>query len=164
MPIYEYYCPACHVIFNFFARTMTVTQQPTCPRCKKQELSRQVSMFAVTGPGGDSAEPPLPANDQRMEQAIASLAGEAESMNPDDPRQAADLMRRFSNMTGMKFGEGVEEALGRLEAGEDPDKIEQELGDQLEDEDVLLAGEGKEGAGAGGGKGMPERDPTLYDL
>jgi len=121
-------------------------------------------MFAVTGPGGDNGEPPLPVDDQRMEQAMESLAGAAESINPDDPQQAADLMRRFSNMTGMKFGEGVEEALGRLEAGEDPDKIEQELGDQLEDEDVLKMNDGKANGGRNASRGMPERDPTLYDL
>ena len=32
------------------------------------------------------------------------LAGEAENINEDDPRQAANLMRKLTDMTGMELG------------------------------------------------------------
>ena len=45
----------------------------------------------------------------------------------------AKMMRKLSDATGMKFGESMEEAMRRMEAGEDPDKIEDEMGDLLDD-------------------------------
>ena len=59
----------------------------------------------------------------------------------------------------------VEEAIRRMESGEDPDKIEEEMGDLLDAEDPLL------GEPAGGrlrnlSKKLrpPNVDDTLYDL
>jgi hypothetical protein len=54
-------------------------------------------------------------------------------MNEDDPRQGALLMRRLFESTGMPIQGGMEEALRRMEAGEDPEKIEEEMGDVMED-------------------------------
>ena len=59
------------------------------------------------------------------------LAGEADKMNEDDPKQAANLMRKLSDMTGFELGEGMDEALRRMEKGEDHEQIEAELGDIL---------------------------------
>jgi hypothetical protein len=68
-----------------------------------------VSRFAVTAKsknsGDDSGMPDLPIDEAKMERAIESLASEAENINEDDPRQAADLMRKLSNMTGLKLGD-----------------------------------------------------------
>ena len=51
-------------------------------------------------------------------------------------------------------------AIKRLEAGEDPEKIEEDMGDILGD---LMGGEDEEGGGGfGGGRGY-SRDSTLYD-
>ncbi len=63
------------------------------------------------------------------------LAREAEHMDEDDPKQAANLMRKLTDMTGLKMGSGMEEALTRMEAGEDPEQVEAEMGDILEEED-----------------------------
>ena len=35
------------------------------------------------------------------------LAGEAENINEDDPKQAAQLMRKLTHMTGMELGPGT---------------------------------------------------------
>ena len=59
-----------------------------------------------------------------MEKAFMSLMQEAENVNEDDPRQMAALMRKFTDKTGIQLGDSMEEALGRMEAGEDPDRIE----------------------------------------
>jgi len=49
--------------------------------------------------------------------------GEALWLNADDPRQAVDLMRKFSHMTGMPVGGSMEKVLQRMEAAEGPQKI-----------------------------------------
>mgnify|MGYP000687021976 CR=1 FL=1 len=168
MPLYEFYCSDCHTVFTFFSRKVDPSRCPACPRCGKARLERQVSAFAVTGrakePAGDADD--LPIDESKMERAMEALAGEAERLNEDDPRQAAQLMRKFSRMTGMEFGKGMEEALGRLEAGEDPEKIEEEMGDAMEEEEpFVLPGErGRRRAARRAARGAPRRDPTLYEL
>lgn len=104
----------------------------------------------------------LPDIDERqMEKAMGLLAQEAEHMDENDPRQAADLMRKLTDMTGLDLGSGMEEALNRMEAGEDPEKIEAEMGDILEGEDLF----GLKKQLAKGRKSLsPEVDDKLYDL
>lgn len=167
MPIYEFYCEPCHTIFNFFSKKVDTSSRPMCPRCRKTKLDRQVSMFAMTGKAGDKEEgDDLPIDENKMESAMEALAGEAEGLNEEDPRQAAQLMRKFSKMTGVEFGKGMEDALGRLEAGEDPDKIEAEMGDAMEQEDpfILPGKKGTKKARAARGRGAPLRDKTLYEM
>lgn len=167
MPVYEFYCSDCHMIFNFLSRRIETEKRPDCPRCGRPELERQVSLFAISkGRKDDGGEDDLPDLDEsRMEQAMMALAAEAEGMDEDDPRQAARLMRKLYDATGMELGGGMEEAIRRMEAGEDPDAIEEEMGDLLEGEDPF--------AGAGAKKGLknlrkkylrPKVDETLYEL
>lgn len=167
MPIYEFYCPDCHVIFSFLSKSIDTTTTPGCPRCEGKELRREVSTFAVTGKAGeDDMGDDLPIDESKMEDAITSLASEAEGMNEEDPRQAAKLMRKFSQMTGMELGGGMEEAMNRLEAGEDPDAVEKEMGDLMDGEDPFIMPGKKKGAGREGGKqrGAPAKDPLLYEM
>ena len=164
MPIYEFYCGDCNTIFNFFSKTINTTKTPKCPRCKVKTLERQMSAFAIAGKAKENNDmDDLPFDESKMEQAMNMLAGEADRINEDDPRQAADLMRRLTDMTGMKLGEGMQEALSRMEKGEDPDKIEAEMGDLLENEDPFTLPE-KKSTGKQSIKPSPDRDDTLYDL
>jgi putative FmdB family regulatory protein len=164
MPIYEFYCHKCNTVYNFFARSANTDKIPSCPKCKRIKLKRQMSIFAkVSRSKGDEAPPDdMPAIDEaRMEKAMAMLAGEAERINEDDPRQAANLMRKLSEATGLNLGSGMEEALRRMERGEDPEQIEAEMGDLLEGEEPFsFEQKGKKGAG----KPKPQVDETLYDL
>jgi hypothetical protein len=89
------------------------------------------------------------------------LASEADKINEDDPRQAARLMRKLSEATGLRMGQGMEEALSRMERGEDPDAIEQEMGDLLEGEDPFIFDQKSRSVGK---KTRPVIDETLYDL
>jgi len=91
------------------------------------------------------------------------LAGEADKINEDDPRQAANLMRKLSDMTGMELGPSMDEALSRMEKGENPEQIEAEMGDLLEGEEPFLLPE-KKGKGKKVKRPDPLRDETLYDL
>ena len=163
MPIYEFYCSDCHTIFSFFSKTINTAKRPMCPKCRKRKLERQVSAFAMTGKakeGGGSDD--LPFDEGKMEKAVTALAGEAENIKDDDPRQAAQLMRKFTKMTGMELGKGMTEALNRMESGEDPEAIEKEMGDLLEKEDPFQMPEKKGGKGAK--NRPPSRDETLHEM
>ncbi|MBC8316378.1 MAG: zinc ribbon domain-containing protein [Desulfobulbaceae bacterium] len=159
MPIYEFYCSECNTLFNFFSRRINTTKQPLCPKCN-QTLQRQMSTFATIGKATESSDDfPLDIDESQMEKVLAGLAGEAGNINEDDPRQMANLMRKFSDQTGLSLGDGMEEALARMEAGEDPDKIEQEMGDILENEDPFGKKTKKSTK-----RSRPLIDETLYEL
>ncbi|MBE9535236.1 MAG: zinc ribbon domain-containing protein [Proteobacteria bacterium] len=162
MPIYEFYCPQCHMIFNFFSRTINTEKIPSCPTCDRPKLERQMSSFAVLRGLKEDQENGLPDIDEsKLEKAMTALAGEAERINEDDPKQAAQLMRKLTQMTGLELGSGMEEALRRMEAGEDPEQIEAEMGDLLEEEDPLVfQGQKKTGSR----KPPPRKDDKLYEL
>lgn len=127
-------------------------------------MERAMSTFATISKSGDSGEdnPSMPDIDEsNMEKAMTMLAREAQGMNKDDPKQAANLMRKLTDLTGMKMGSGMEEAISRLERGEDPDQIEAEMGNLLENEDPFIL---KKIAGSLSKKNKPNRNDTLYDL
>jgi len=163
MPIYEFYCHKCNTIYNFFSRTVNTEKTPRCPSCKTIKLKRQMSIFSKISRGKeesvDDGMPPI--DEAKMEKAMSMLASEADKINEDDPRQAAMLMRKLSDATGMNLGPGMEEALSRMERGEDPEKIEAEMGDLLEGEDPFIFGPK---AKKGGKRKNPLVDEKLYDL
>lgn len=171
MPVYEFYCPDCHMIFNFLSRRINTEKRPPCPKCDRPDLERQVSLFAISKGRKETEDVgDLPDIDEsRMEQAMEALAAEAEGLDEDDPRQAARMMRKLYGAMGMDIGPGMEEAIRRMEAGEDPDAVEEELGEILESEDPFSG----EGGGTGVKKGLrglrkrylrPRVDETLYEL
>jgi hypothetical protein len=71
-------------------------------------------------------------------------------------------MRKLSDMTGLELGDSMNEALKRMEAGEDPDAIEAEMGDLLEEDEPFLLPE-KKGAKRAQ-RPAPKKDETLHDL
>jgi putative FmdB family regulatory protein len=166
VPIYEFYCCDCHALFNFLSRTIDTAKRPACPRCGRPDLERRLSRFAISK--GRSEPSPkdegMPEIDEdKLERAMEELASETEGMNEDDPRAMARMMRKLSNSTGLNLGAGMEEAIRRMEAGEDPDQIEEEMGDVLGEESPLL---GQSGGLRGFSKRLrpPEVDENLYDL
>lgn len=157
MPVYECYCPDCHTIFSFFSRRVDTETHPDCPRCGRVGLSRQASLFAIskgrgdTEAGGDGAGPPGEIDEEAMLRALNSMSGELEPLDDADPRQAARLMRRLFEAGGLTPGTGMAEAIRRMEAGEDPDAIDAELGEQLDQETPFVPGGSRGGAGGGPG-------------
>lgn len=121
-----------------------------------------MSVFATVSGNKEETDGDMPPiNEAKMEKAMAMLADKAEQINEDDPRQAAELMRKLSDTAGLDLGSGMEEALSRMEAGEDPDKIEEEMGDLLEGEHpFILNCKARKGAK----KSKPQVDEKLYDL
>lgn len=164
MPIYEFYCKNCHTIYNFLSKTINTSKIPLCPKCSTPHMTRQTSIFAVTGRASEEGnDTDLPFDESKMEKAMAMLEREAGSINEDDPRQAANLMRKLTDMTGMELGPGMAEALKRMESGEDPDQIEAEMGTLLENEDPFIMPEAKK-RGTVAKRVPPKKDDTLYEM
>lgn len=133
MPIYEFYCKRCNAIYNFFSTTANTNKIPLCPKCKRTRLIRQMSLFSTPSATekADDGNPLDGLDAGKMEKELAKAAAAAEKMGEEDPRAAAQLMRKFSEATGMTVGDGFYEALRRIEKGEDPEKVEAEMGDAL---------------------------------
>ena len=164
MPIYEYYCKKCHAIYNFFARSLNPAGKPVCPKCKSKALTREISVFAFTQNRKDGGEEEdFPVDEATMMAAMDALADKAGAIDEEDPRQAANLIREFTKMTGVELGGAMEEAMSRLEAGEDPESIEAELGDTLDSEDPFSSS-GNRLSSALRKQLPPRRDNTLYDF
>ncbi len=162
MPIYEFLCTSCNVLFNFYSARINTTTIPACPRCGQERLARQMSTFARVGTAKEESDDMLSGLDEtKMERAFESLMREAEGMNQDDPRQMAQLMRKFTAQTGIGLGDAMDEAISRMEAGEDPQVIEQEMGDTLGDGDISLEAIKKKAAGL---SRRPIHDETLYEM
>ncbi|MDP3071469.1 MAG: FmdB family transcriptional regulator [Opitutaceae bacterium] len=189
MPIYEYYCPDNHTIYQFYAKTMAQgATTPPCPDNSKFRLKKILSAFAITGGGSGeeaaetkSADPAASAEDRRMEAAMDSMEREFSSMDENNPKEMARMMRRMAEVSGEKMDGQLEEVVRKLEEGADPDSLEDALGPDLPNEDS--------GDPESGGMGLdadsppmlgeaakkearhrfkarrtaPRRDPKLYD-
>ena len=177
MPIYEFYCPHCHRVFNFLSRRIDTRKIPACPDCEQKGLTRRASAFAISKgrtepPKPGSAEPEV--DEARLERAMQALAGEMASLDENDPRQGAHLMRKLFDATGLPVAGGMEEALRRMEAGEDPEKIEEDMGEVLEGDPFggLLGGDEAKDPDAGEKKRRgrlrrilpPTVDPELHEM
>jgi putative FmdB family regulatory protein len=174
MPIYEYHCPACNRIYNFLVQRPDPDRHPDCPKCGAKDLRKQVSRFAFKRSGQKAHEPPSGTgfgggdfgggedfgppdgpdrmDDPAMERDMMRLMRDMEHMDENDPRQLAQMMRRMSGATGEPFDEEMEEAVRRLESGEDPERVEEDIGGGLL------------GDGEGGAHGPPSYDDDLYSF
>ncbi len=162
MPIYEFYCDQCNVIFNFLSPRVNTSKIPDCPRCGEPDLAKQISTFATIGKAKEESEDPFAGFDEsKMEHAFESLMKEAGNVNEDDPRQMATLMRKFTSQTGMQLGDSMEEAISRMEAGEDPEQVEREMGDQISEDDFSLDAMKKKVLKR---QEKPVHDEKLYEL
>jgi putative FmdB family regulatory protein len=167
MPIYEYACPKCRVIFNFLSKRLNPDRLPVCPKCGNKKMEKQMSRFAMTKglkepaaapPGGEDPSEPMPdMDDPRVERAMMELERDMEHMDENNPKHMAHMMRKMKDiMPPGSVPKELDVAIKRLEAGEDPEKIEEDMGDVLGD---FMGGpdEGSEGGGA------YTRDSNLYD-
>lgn len=165
MPIYEFYCKQCNMLFNFLSQGVNTDKRPMCPRCGKVKLERQISLFSAPRKGGEDLgddDMDMPFDEARMERAMAGLASEIDKVDEDNPQQAASLMRKMFKDAGMKMGDGMQEALSRMESGEDPEQIEQDLGDKLDENELFALSGGRRGKAAHASG--PAVDDTLYTL
>lgn len=162
MPIYEFYCSGCNTLYNFLSRTIDTETRPNCPRCRDLVLERRLSIFSMIRPMTGEDEPPgRDLDENKLGRAMEMLAREAESIDEENPKQTADLLRKMTGMTGFKLKPGMEEALRRLEQGEDPERIEREMEDIFDEEDPF---EMEHKSSRGSRSESPRVDKTLYEM
>src|SRR5437867_3880919 len=163
MPIYEFACPKCRKIFSFLSKRLNPDRLPTCPKCGNKKMAKQFSRFAMTRglkeaatKTGDEGGPPMPDfDDPRVERAMREMEREMEHLDENNPKHMARMMKKMKDlMPPGSMPKDMDIAIKRLEAGEDPEKIESDMGDVLGD----LMG-GPEG---GGGESGYTRDSGLY--
>jgi putative FmdB family regulatory protein len=163
MPIYEFACPKCRKIFSFLSRRINPERLPVCPKCGNDHLEKQLSQFALTrglsdpsAPGTDDEGLAPDVADPRIARAMAEMERDMAHMDENNPKHMAHMMRKMKElMPPGTMPKELDMAIRRLEAGEDPETIEADMGDLLGD---LMGGE----TGGGGGGGYT-RDSGLYD-
>lgn len=127
MPTYEFRCLNCRKRFDLF---LTYAQYGSvaiiCPHCKSDQVQRRINRVRIA---------------KSDEHRMADLADPAALDGLDeDPRALGRMMRKMSGELGEDMGPEFDEVVNRLEAGQSPDQIEQDLPDIG----------GGEGAGSGG--------------
>lgn len=182
MPIYEYYCPDNHRIYQFYAKTLAQGQRtPKCPDNPGFRMVKLLSGFSVTGsrkepaPEAAGGPPGEGGDDSQMDAAMAAMEREFEGVDENDPRAMGRMMRRMSELTGEPLGGEMEEVVRKLEEGADPESLEEQLGGG-EPEGGEEGIDGGPDAPAGKGpeadrkprraplrRGPAVRDPKLYD-
>lgn len=116
MPTYDYRCLDCARRFEKFFSYSDYGKQPVrCPHCDSDRIQRRIGRIRIAR-----------SEDSRLERFSdsASLAD-----MEDDPRALGRMMREMSGELGEEMGPEFNEVVGRLEAGQSPDQIEQDLPD-----------------------------------
>lgn len=160
MPIYEYACHQCHAIFSFLSKRINPERQPHCPKCGRIELIKEISSFAMisstkTEANANTAEN----NESKIMQAMGELERDASCFDENNPQHIAHLMRKMQRiLPDDALPAEIETVAKRLESGEEPEKIEKDMGELFSQPQHH------------GTEGFPKseenfaRDPGLYDL
>jgi putative FmdB family regulatory protein len=119
MPIYEYACHDCKRRVSLLWRSFADAQEreAVCPRCGGTNLTRLMSRVAV-----------VRSESSRLDSASDDFSPDGmPDIDENDPKALARFMRKMADETGEDLGDDFEEVVGRLEAGEDPESIEQSM-------------------------------------
>ena len=135
MPIYEYRCADCARKVSVFFRSFSAVGDPVCPRCGGTRLTRLMSRVAVHRGGGDGGDEDF--GDGDFDRYL-------DGIDENDPRSVARAMRRMSDEMGEPIEPEMQEALTRMEAGEDPERVMASMDEQMEE------------GGTGGGADEPD--------
>jgi putative FmdB family regulatory protein len=164
MPIYEFACPKCRRIYSFLSKRVNPDRSPVCPKCGHKKLTKEMSRFAMSrglkepaAATGEEDGPPMPdLDDPRVERAMMEMERDLEHLDENNPKHMAHMMKKMKDLMppGMMPKE-LDVAIKRLDAGEDPEKIEADMGDVLGD---FMGGPEEDG-----GSGSYSKDSGLYD-
>lgn len=140
MPIYEFYCGPCHTVYSFLSRRMQVPDKATCPKCGCNKLEKKVSRFAISkglveGSASGDADPFANLDESKFEELMSEMAPSMQDdSSQEDPKQMARLMKRMFELSGSEPNGAMLEAMKRMEAGEDPDAIDDDLGAAIDEQ------------------------------
>ncbi|MDD4103380.1 MAG: zinc ribbon domain-containing protein [Kiritimatiellae bacterium] len=171
MPLYEFYCSPCHTVFTFRSLRVDTVTVPDCPVCGGP-LAREVSVFAhITRGRVEGAAPDGSGAVDRMEEVMARMGERVQALDDEnaDPREAVKVMREMAAAGGLGFRPEVCEALDRIEAGDDPEKVEEEFREVFETDNPFAEdGDEERGDVAVGGWWRklhgPRRDPEWHEM
>ena len=132
MPIYEYYCYDCKKRVSVLFRTMAAADAgaSACPNCAGQRLQRLMSRLRV-----------LRSEENRIE-SMADDPSLMAGLEQEDPRALAHFMRKMSDETGEPLDAEMIEVMDRLEAGENPESIEDSMPETPDGDDAGMSGLG----------------------
>jgi hypothetical protein len=126
-------------------------------------MMKQMSRFAMprgikeSGATQDAGELTPDVGESKMMRVMSELERDMEHLDENNPKHMAHLMRKMKDaLPSGAVPRDIDTAIKRLEAGEDPEKIEADMGDVFGD---LLGGPESGGDAAGG----YTRDNGLYD-
>jgi hypothetical protein len=133
-------------------------------------LVKQVSLFAAprgaaepAAPGPETDDQPMPdLDDPRMMRVMTELERDSEHMDENNPKHMAHFMRKMKDaLPPGVMPKAFDTAIKRLEGGDDPEKIDADMGHLLGD----FPGEPEDEGGLGGygGGGGYSRDPGMYE-
>jgi hypothetical protein len=143
-------------MYNFLSKRVNPERLPVCPKCGNKRMQKQLSRFAMcrnlkesSGPDNGPEGPDF--DDPRIARAMAEMEQDMEHLDENNPRHMAHMMRKMKDlMPPDAVPKEIETAIKRLEAGEDPEKIEADMGDLF-------------GGMMGGELGGYAKDDGLYD-
>ncbi len=118
MPTYEYRCEQCRRRNAFTVRGFNPPEAPLCTSCGSASLERIISRVAI-----------LKSEDARME-ALSDPSSFGD-LDENDPKSMARFMRKMGGEMGEETPPEFNEMVDRLESGENPESIEQSMGDTL---------------------------------
>ncbi len=127
MPNYEYRCLNCKRRFEVYMSYSEYDKRSLlCPHCESEEVRRHIGRIRIAR-----------SEESRLEDLAdpSKLAG-----LEDDPKALARMMRQMSGEMGEDLGPEFDEVVDRLEAGQNPEEIEEAMPD---------IGGGDEGFGGG---------------
>ena len=166
--------------FTVFCPDVCRSQAPHRARnADAENLRKKVSRFAISkglleNSQGDPSDPFANIDESKLEQLMSEMAP---SMQDDggqeDPKQMAHLMKRMFELTGGEPTGAMLEAIKRMEAGEDPDSIDEELGPAIDEQpDPFSSAGSAPSSKSTASKRLavrrllqaPKVDPELYEL
>ena len=117
MPTYDFVCNHCAQRFDVFLTFAEYGKKPVaCPHCQSKNVRRRMTKVRISK--SDSS---------RMDSLADDFPG-LENLD-DDPQAMGKMMRKMGREMGEDLPPEFNEVVDRLEKGQNPEQIEQEIPD-----------------------------------
>ena len=117
MPTYDFLCNDCSQRFDVFLTFSEYGKKPVaCPHCQSKNVRRRMTKVRIAK--SDSS---------RMDSLADDFPG-LENLD-DDPQAMGKMMRKMGREMGEDLPPEFNEVVDRLEKGQSPEQIEQEIPD-----------------------------------